>query len=180
MKMCSRYQKGLCQQSNPQPLEEFNKNNQQKTGLHPQCKSCRSQQYFDNPDEIRARALQNYVDNPERVRANVAKWAKTNPKRKRAIEIDWRHSHPGEVNNWLAIRRASKLQATPSWLSKEQRAEMKDFYVVASMMSGLCPEPMHVDHIRPLRGKNVCGLHVPWNLQIIPKSVNIKKSNKMD
>lgn len=70
-----------------------------------------------------------------------------------------------------AKRRASKLQATPKWLSKEQLLAITNMYAIAYK------ESKHVDHIVPLQGKYVCGLHVPWNLQIISKSDNLSKSN---
>jgi 5-methylcytosine-specific restriction endonuclease McrA len=76
-------------------------------------------------------------------------------------------------------RRALKMKATPLWLTKEQKKEILEFYSLAKELQWLSEEPLHVDHIVPLQGKEVCGLHVPWNLQIIPKSMNLRKKNRL-
>ncbi len=62
--------------------------------------------------------------------------------------------------------------ATPPWLDDVQRKRMKQLYLSADAAKG-----EHVDHIVPLRSPIVCGLHVPWNLQILNASQNYAKSN---
>jgi hypothetical protein len=78
-----------------------------------------------------------------------------------------RHNHD-EAN-----RRATKLNATPSWLTSEQKQQIKEIY-------NNCPTGFHVDHIIPLQGQKVRGLHVPWNLQILPEKLNLIKGNKVE
>lgn len=63
--------------------------------------------------------------------------------------------------------------ATPPWLSLRQRGNMNLIYKVAR------ERKLHVDHIVPLRSPLVCGLHVPWNLQLMSPASNGNKSNHM-
>lgn len=76
-------------------------------------------------------------------------------------------------------RRAQKLLATPQWLTKQDYIDIEQFYIDAKEHAWLSEEPLHVDHIVPLVSKVVCGLHVPWNLQILLQSINCKKNNKL-
>jgi len=69
-----------------------------------------------------------------------------------------------------AKRRASKLSRTPKWANLDK---IKEIYLN-------CPEGYHVDHIIPLQGKLVSGLHVPENLQYLPAHENLSKSNKFN
>ena len=78
-----------------------------------------------------------------------------------------------------AKRRAAKLKALPNWLTKEELEQIKELYTCAQMFKLYTGEEYHVDHIIPLQGENVCGLHVPWNLQVIPAKENLSKSNKL-
>lgn len=79
-----------------------------------------------------------------------------------------------------ARRRASEKNASPPWLTEDQLKEMKDIYWLAVDLKAVTGENYHVDHIVPLQGKNVCGLHVPWNLQVLPADINIGKGNRYD
>jgi len=77
-----------------------------------------------------------------------------------------------------ALRKKRNRQATPKWLTKEHKQQIVDTYELMRDCRAVTGEDYHVDHIVPLRGENICGLHVPWNLQVLPAYVNISKANK--
>lgn len=83
------------------------------------------------------------------------------------------------IRKWVGSRKKAFKLATPKWLTKEQRREMENFYWLASDLKRVTGDDYHVDHIIPLQGENVCGLHVPWNLQVLPSDVNLSKGNRL-
>jgi 5-methylcytosine-specific restriction endonuclease McrA len=82
--------------------------------------------------------------------------------------------------NWSRKRKMSLKQATPNWLTPEQKDQIKDLYIKAVCLSKDTGILHEVDHIIPLHGKRVCGLHVPSNLQILTKEDNFKKLNHFE
>jgi hypothetical protein len=92
---------------------------------------------------------------------------------------DYRKNNPEKFLALANKRRAAKLNATPKWLTNSDFAEIEELYLCARMFRLYTGEEYHVDHIVPLQGKTVCGLHVLWNLQVIPAKENLSKSNKI-
>jgi uncharacterized protein YdaU (DUF1376 family) len=76
-----------------------------------------------------------------------------------------------------AGRNATKLNATPKWLTKNQRSDIAAIYAEAATKTASTGVRHQVDHIIPLRSKIVCGLHVAWNLRVITAEENMRKSN---
>jgi 5-methylcytosine-specific restriction endonuclease McrA len=98
---------------------------------------------------------------------------------KRRNRAEYKDRNVDVVRADTSVRKRRHREATPKWLTKEERLQMRDLYVQARKMTGLTRERYVVDHIVPLRGEEVCGLHVPWNLRVITQDDNLKKSNKL-
>lgn len=150
------------------PLDQFHKRSGTKDGLQYYCKSCKTAMfknwYAKNKDVHHERYKQFKENNPE--------WA-------------YEYHHNYRINNLdmytkiAAKRRAVKLSATPSWLTEDDDFIFNEVYTMRNLRSEATGVEHHVDHIIPLQGENVCGLHVWWNLQLLPASENISKSNKV-
>ena len=162
MKVCNK-----CGES--KSFESFPKRKKRDGSLtfRGECKFCQSE-YNKNYRQINKDYFKEYD----------LKYSKDNSAKKVENAKVWKKRNIGKVNAITAKRRASKLQATPSWLSEKDQKQIKRIYTACSNVSERTGKPHHVDHIVPLQGENVCGLHVPWNLAIIPASMNLSKSNK--
>lgn len=98
---------------------------------------------------------------------------------KRRNRAEYKDRNVDVVRADTSVRKRRHREATPKWLTKQERLQMRDLYVQARKMTELTRERYVVDHIVPLRGEEVCGLHVPWNLRVITQDENLKKSNKL-
>jgi 5-methylcytosine-specific restriction endonuclease McrA len=105
-------------------------------------------------------------------------WARQSYWRNRDFFLARRRRYPHNAEVSMRCR-ARKLGALPSWLTQKHKNEIREIYVMRSELDWLSEGGLEVDHIVPLKGKNVCGLHVPWNLRVIPREENQKKGNRL-
>ena len=99
------------------------------------------------------------------------------PERVKASRDAWRAANEGRLKELQQRRRAAKTRQTPKW---GDRAAMIEIYAQARSLTKLTGIEFHVDHVVPLQGRRVRGLHVEHNLQILTKYENQKKLNRFD
>jgi hypothetical protein len=134
-----------------------------------------------------------YERNKELTKERARQWALDNPERRHEIHRKNRdkdiESHNARNREWNSNnkpvkaalegkRRAAQIQRTPKWDPDAHLIVAK--YQLAAMLTKASGIEHHVDHIIPLQGKKVSGLHVFSNLRVIPGSDNVKKSNKYE
>lgn len=145
----------------------------------PEKKRERARRYWaNNAKKCRIQVKESRQRHLEKRRKSERDRYASDPVRKAAVKLQavrWQKRNPGICNYLVALRRARIKRATPPWLTKEHRRQIRSFYLDASSRVG----EWHVDHIYPLRGKTSCGLHVPWNLRVITADENRKKGNRI-
>lgn len=159
-----RKTKGACveclkvewQQNNVKRAEYFQKYNQSEAG-----KDAKQAYYARNTELVKARAN-----------------ART-PEEKKRWKQKHKDSNPDYYKTLTSLRKRRHKNATPRWLTAQQKVEIRQLYQIAITMSKTTGERYVVDHIVPLISDEVCGLHVPWNLRVITQEENLKKSNKL-
>ena len=131
----------------------------------------------EHPEKCRAWAAEWALRNPERKRENNRVWRLANAEKVKADLVAWRAANPEHVRAkglfYRNARRAALLHRTPGWADL---TAIEQIYLDAREFreAGLAVD---VDHIIPLQGETVSGLHVPLNLRVCLSSVNRSKSN---
>ena len=159
-----RKTKGACteclkiewKQSNTTRAEYFRQYNQSDAGIE-----SKQAYYRRNKDAVIARAISRPTEE------------------KQAYRNAWKQANADQVLADNKVRRRKHREATPPWITRKQKSEIRQLYQIAITMSKTTGERYVVDHIVPLRSEVVCGLHVPWNLRVITQEENLKKSNKL-
>jgi hypothetical protein len=131
---------------------------------------------YNKREEVKDRKNEWYQENRESVINNAA----TRPAHVlREYRNAWKANNKTQVLADNKVRRRKHRDATPPWLTRKQKSEIRQLYQIAITMTQTTGEQYVVDHIVPLRSHEVCGLHVPWNLRVITQEENLKKSNKL-
>jgi hypothetical protein len=131
---------------------------------------------YNKRESVKDRKHYWYLQNREQVIAA----ASTRPaKVLREYRDNWKKNNVVQVRADTKARRRKHRQATPPWLTRKQKSEIRQLYQIAITMTKTTGEQYVVDHIIPLRSDIACGLHVPWNLRVMTQEENLKKSNKL-
>lgn len=183
-KECSRASFKRWCENNPERVKELLRD--WKANNPDRCREHDAKKRRRFKDEISARNRRWRAANRDRVKANQKRWAQANQSAVREANrrwyeknfeqvkmrnTRWWEEHPEFRREFRARRRAAERQQTPPWLTNEHIAELRALYAHSS-------KDFHVDHIWPLRGKDAWGLHVPWNLQVLPAEENMRKHTK--
>jgi len=142
-------------------------------------KEYKAEYYRKNKEYILNKNAKYKIENKERLIEIDKEWVKDNIERVRETKRRYKKKNPFKNSEHKARRRATKLNATPKWLTEKQMKEIGLIYKDAKIKEQKTKIKHHVDHIVPLLGKNARGLHVPWNLQILTAEENFKKGNRI-
>ena len=130
-----------------------------------------------NKSEAGQQAKRKYY---EANKENVIARAQARPDEdKRRYKKTHKVNNPDMYKEMTSLRRRRFRDATPKWLTENQKMEIRLKYRLAIELSRATGERHAVDHIIPLHGESVCGLHVPWNLQVLTQKDNLAKYNRL-
>lgn len=150
----------------------------------PHCKKCVAEYHKAyreaNAAKIAAQKTAWKEANKEHVAEKDKAYAEANQQKKIAARKKWIAANPGKDTASKALNHQKRQQRIPPWLTEDDKWMVEQAYELAAIRTQMFGFKWHVDHILPLNGKKVSGLHVPTNLQVVPWLDNLKKHNKFE
>jgi hypothetical protein len=135
--------------------------------------------YVKDPQKFRDLSRRDREKPGAKARANALskKWSELNPQRRKATARRWYQRHLEHARLQLVIHQATRRRRYVAWANVDAVAAL---YAEAAVLTRTTGRNHVVDHIIPLKGRLVSGLHVESNLRIIERSENARKSNKFE
>ena len=163
MKICSK-----CNLNEKKPMQSY-------------CKGCISvyakERYANKKKQILEKQHKYIDNNREKINSRNNQYKANNLDKCNNLTKAWKQNNKSNVIASNGKRRATLLSAVPKWITVDELWMIEQAYELAQLRTKVFGFKWHVDHVIPLLGKNVCGLHTPYNLQVIPAKENLKKRN---
>lgn len=170
---------------------KFTKSKKCQYGITHRCLKCENdkfkknkKEFYDKNKDILARKAKEKYKLKSNTKEFKNKCKKANrkyyKKNKHIINkktSNYKKNNPDKHAFHESIRRCKKLKATPKWSDLDK---IKVLYEKAKWLGSLTGLKYHVDHVIPLQGNNICGLHIWENLQILESSLNCSKNNNWE
>lgn len=167
-----RYVQGAC-------IECVRVQTQKWKADHPEKQKQAMRKWWENNKDVHNTRVKRWqAANKDKTRADAKAWQAANPDKVAAIKKRYRDAHPDKVTAWAVASVARRAKRVPAWLTEDDKWMLREAYALAKQRTQMFGFVWEVDHIIPLRGATVSGLHVPTNVQVIPKALNRSKRNE--
>ena len=136
--------------------------------------------YASDPEYWREYSRQQYRKNPDKSVEYSQSYRERHPEKVKLGKQRYAIQNNHVINAAVARRKALKRNQTPKWVDSEELWLITEVYALAKERTKMTGFSWHVDHIVPIQGKLASGLHTIHNLQVIPATENIRKSNRYE